>query len=227
MVTSTSRLLAAAAISLVIAASLTACGVADAVDPAESEFETAVFTGAESPTPILISVSGKKFDLTDAAGGVDFDIDNDAALERTSWTTAASDDAFLVLDRNANNTIDNGSELFGDVTPQPASPTKNGFLALAEYDKVANGGNADGRIDSHDAIFSSLRLWQDTNHNGISEAGELHTLTSLDVTGIDLKYHTSGKHDKFGNRYRYQSKVFSVKHSGVGKKAYDVIFVIQ
>lgn len=231
MISAKARLLATAGFLVISAVSIVGCkGASDAVDPAEDESDAALsasFTGAESPTPILISVIKNKFELTDAAGGVTFDIDNNGSGDHVSWTKANSDDAFLALDRNANGTIDNGAELFGDVTPQPPSATKNGFLALAEYDKVANGGNADGIIDNHDAVYNSLRLWQDVNHNGISEPGELHTLVSLDVTGIDLEYKTTGKKDKFGNRYRYQSKVFSVKKSHVGKKAYDVILVAQ
>jgi hypothetical protein len=188
----------------------------------------ATFTSADSPTPILLSLGDKKkFQLTSAANGVMFDIDNNGTKEQISWTTAATNDAFLVLDRNANNTVDNGSELFGDFTPQPASTTKNGFLALAEYDKVGNGGNADGKIDSHDAVYANLRLWTDTNHNGVSEAGELATLAAKNVLGIELKYHVEGKHDKFGNRFRYRSKVLTAKKSKVAKEAYDVILVVQ
>jgi hypothetical protein len=100
----------------------------------------------------------------------------------------------------------------------------SGYLALAVYDATRWGGNSDGIIDSSDPIYARLRLWQDTNHNGVSETSELKTLSSLGVTALALSYTESLRNDAAGNLFHNVSVAYQ---GGVTRTTYDVFLVSE
>ncbi len=99
---------------------------------------------APQTDPLVINFNGNAAQLSNTR--FNFDINADGQQE--SIATLAAGSGFLALDKNQDGRINDGSELFG-----PASG--NGFDDLARYDSDGNNW-----IDSNDAIFAQLRVWQ-------------------------------------------------------------------
>ncbi len=98
-----------------------------------------------------------------------FDLNSDGKVEKLHTLHAGS--GFLALDRNHDGMINNGGELFG-------TTSGSGFNDLAGLDNDHNGW-----IDSHDKVFSSLRIWSPKASSQTSD-----TLSSLQSAGVGAIY---------------------------------------
>jgi hypothetical protein len=135
------------------------------------------------PSPLVLDLNGDGVTSTFISEtSTYFDLDNDGVRQRTGWVQG--EDGILVFDKNRDGKVNNGTELFGNHTLlKNGTKAANGFEALREYDE-----NKDGIIDAKDNIYNTLSLWQDSNSDGVTDTGELHTLTELGVKSINLDY---------------------------------------
>ncbi|EOR05688.1 calcium-binding protein [Acinetobacter genomosp. 15BJ] len=144
-------------------------------------FNLAQKTFRADPLTLDLDHDGLETRAPSSTNPVMFDHTANGIKTNTGWVLP--DDGFLVLDRNGNGKIDNGTELFGDSTPLSTGGTaKNGFEALADQDT-----NRDGTVDSADAHWNQLKVWRDLNQDGISQANELFGLGELGITGFNVK----------------------------------------
>ncbi len=179
-----------------------------------------------SCTPIVLDPFDDGFHLTGFSEGVKFRVAPNGPLLQMSWTDPRWRDGWLVLDRNGNGTIDDLTELFGNMTPQPSGASPNGFRALAVFDDPANGGNGSGFIDPGDSVYTHLRVWIDGNHDGVSEPEELHTLQDVGIFRISLHYTPLQHKDPEGNTFRYRAKVWDATDQG-HDTCYDVFLQVE
>ncbi|WP_298962824.1 DUF5801 repeats-in-toxin domain-containing protein [uncultured Roseibium sp.] len=174
---------------------VTAYTLAGAADPAIVEFATLGFSfGGQTYTiddagllvtvsdPIILDLDGDGTELL--AGPVVFDIDADGTAETIGWV--GPDDGMLVVDLDGSGAIENGSEVFSEVFNDGSFA--DSLEALASLDD-----NGDGMIDTQDAAFSDIKVWQDANSDGFSQAGELQSLFEHGISSIDLN---AGKVDR-------------------------------
>ena len=157
------------------------------LDPSVDSATSTGFTAARAwaaprRDPLILDLNGNGIETVapNLANPILFDHNGNGIKTGTGWVAAT--DGFLVLDRNGNGTIDNGTEMFGDSTQLAAGGNAaDGFAALAGQDS-----NADGVVNALDANFASLKVWQDLNQDGISQAGELKTLAELGIASLNL-----------------------------------------
>lgn len=93
--------------------------------------------------PLVINYGGPAADITKTK--FRFDIDLDGTGEEMPFVTPGS--GFLVIDKNQDGVVNDGSEMFGP-------STGNGFAELKQYD-----ADKSGWLDAGDPIFERLRIW--------------------------------------------------------------------
>jgi hypothetical protein len=127
-----------------------------------------------------IDLNGDGIKTLSITTGVQFDWSGSGQKVQTGWIDPA--DGLLVLDRNQDGLINDGTELFGTSTILPSGePAANGYAALQALDT-----NSDGVISHEDTGWADLQVWTDKNSDGVSQAGELTSLDSLGIAKLDL-----------------------------------------
>ena len=126
--------------------------------------------------PLVINFSGTAAELTDQKFA--FDLNSDGVNEKMPFVAGGS--GILVYDRNGNQQVNDGSEIFGP-------KTGNGFNELAALDETK-----DGWIDENDKSYNKLYIWtKDENGNdylrGLKESGVGAIYIPAVETSFDLK----------------------------------------
>ena len=124
--------------------------------------------------PVVLDLDGDGLEFVSHTAGVLFDYNGDGVAESTAWV--GPDDGLLVLDKNGEGKVNDGSEIVF------ASGSLTDLEGLAaHYDT-----NKDGKLDSADADFAKFGVWQDSNSNGITDAGEFRSLNAAGIQSISL-----------------------------------------
>lgn len=163
--------------------------------------------------PVVLDLDGDGIELVKRTkSAAMFDYNGDGADDDTGWLKG--DDGFLVIDRNNDGLITEASEL---TLASEDEDARSGLQGLARLDS-----NGDGRVDTDDARFGELRVWQDRNGNGRTEAGELRTLEEAGIVSIRLDAVTANQDRvKLGKNALVATTSF-VRSNGTTSTAADI-----
>lgn len=154
--------------------------------------------------PVLLDLNGdnhidlRPFDPGEFAGGSGprFDWDEDGTGDGTAWV--GPDDGFLAIDlgadglEGADGVIDQAKELAFTLWAREPGAVENETMTDLEALSLVFDTNQDGVLDSIDARWDEFRVWQDVNQNGVTDSGELKTMSEAGIKLINLLPSSSG-----------------------------------
>ncbi|HEY0144485.1 MAG TPA: hypothetical protein VGF48_26615 [Thermoanaerobaculia bacterium] len=180
-------------------------------------------------SPLILDLNGDGIHTVGLSDPVLFDYDGDGDRDTGGWTNPSTEEGFLWIDLDTNHRVDGGHELLGVGTVLPdGTKAPNGFEALRVYDRLAEGGNADGEISVDDAVWGRLRIWVDRNSDGLSQPTETGPIHRFGVTSISLVYVIYGQPEANGNVRLFRS-TYTRRVGGIVREAAieDVFFTVE
>ena len=167
-------------------------GIGDALESSFG-FITGLFSSApeiENIDPLVVDIDGDGVQLISFNDShVSFDVDNDGFVENTGWVSGK--DGIVVHDKNGDGIINDISETLSEYYTENVV---DGLEALATLDS-----NNDGIFSNLDNAWSDLRIWQDANEDGVTDAGELKTFANLGIASINLSREIIDREQLSGN----------------------------
>lgn len=161
-------------------------------------------------SPLILDLDGDGIELRSIRQSkARFDMDGDGSTDDTGWV--GKGDGLLVIDRDGDGLIRGPSELSFLGEKAGAASDLDGLSAL--------DSNKDGRIDGADRRFADLKVWTDTNRNGITDAGELRTLADLSIASIGLGSAANREQAKIGSNMVLSTGIFTRMDGSTGTLA--------
>ncbi len=129
----------------------------------------------------------RPLDLGAGSANTSFDWDGDGGADQTAWV--GPNDGFLAIDLGADGSA--GPDGLIDQAPEIAFASwgdPDGSLGLSDLDglRLVFDTNHDNILDANDDRWNEFRIWRDSNQNGVSDAGELLTMSEAGIKLVNL-----------------------------------------